>query len=221
MRAVLPAILLSLAACSQKSVDEHAVVDYLQEQPPAARARIVAEANASEEHPGLIHRGDKDLTLVGVPLPVGSDLPDLALAEIVNDKLDTLQLGSLRGQLVVLSVVPSIDTRVCEIQTHTVSDAIAKMPPDTVVITVSRDLPFAQTRFAEEALTKTRMASDYKDGTFGQTFGVEVKETGLLARSVWVFDRDGKLAYREIVDDQGDQPDYEAMLIAVSNLDAS
>jgi thiol peroxidase len=168
------------------------------------------------EHVGMIHRGDKDLTLIGDTLDVGAEMPDVTLANIGDDgKLATFQLGSFKGKIIVLSVVPSIDTRVCEAQTHAVSNAIAQMPPDTVVFTVSRDLPFAQQRFAEEAMTQTKWGSDYHGGAFGRAFGLEVKESGLLARSAWVIGRDGKIAYRDLVDDQGDQPDYDALVAAV------
>jgi len=164
------------------------------------------------ETAGTIHRGDKPLTLVGKTLNVGDPLPAVSL---VDGKLAPLDLGALKGKLVVLSVVPSIDTRVCETQTHKVSDSIDKMPAGTEVITVSRDLPFAQTRFAEEAVVRTKMGSDYHERTFGRQFGLEVKETGLLARSVWVIGKDGKVAYRELVDDQGTEPNYDALLEAV------
>ena len=139
-------------------------------------------------------------------------MPDAVLAD---DKLEPIHLGALKGKVIVLSVVPSIDTRVCESQTHHVSDAMANMPPDTEVFTVSRDLPFAQTRFKEEAMTKTRFGSDFRERDFGRTFGVEVKESGLLARSMWVIGKDGKVVYRELVANQGDEPNYDAMLAAV------
>jgi len=134
------------------------------------------------EKSGTIHRGDAPLTLVGKTLEVGDAVP--AGVTLVDGKLAAIDLGALAGKLVVLSVVPSIDTRVCESQTHKMSDSIDKMPPGTEVITVSRDLPFAQTRFAEEAVVRTKMASDYHARSFGRSFGVEVKETGLLARNI-------------------------------------
>jgi len=225
MRAPLLAIIasLALAACTKaaptpRPLDEAQVLEFLANQPPAEREALVARVTARPEHVGQIHRGDAALTILGDTLEVGAEAPDVALKETVDGKLATVQLGSLRGKVVVLSVVPSIDTRVCEAQTHAVSNAVAQMPPDTVVITVSRDLPFAQTRFAEEAMTVTRMASDYHGGAFGRAFGLEVKESGLLARSAWVIGRDGKIAYRDLVDDQGDQPDYDALLTAVASL---
>jgi thiol peroxidase len=208
------AVVAVLAACS-KSVDDATVVEYLRAKPAEARAQLIAQAEPATEQAGVIRRGDAPLTLTGKPLEVGETAPAVTL---VDPKLGTIDLGSLRGSLVVLSVVPSIDTKVCEAQTHKVSDAIPDYPPGTTVITVSRDLPFAQGRFAEEAMTQTRMGSDYQGGRFGRAFGVDVKETGLLARSVWVIAPDGTIAYRQIVEDQTSEPDYAALLAAVKQV---
>lgn len=163
------------------------------------------------ERTDLIKRGSGPLTLIGKTLDVGDVMPDASLAD---GKLAPIQLGALKGKLIVLSVVPSIDTRVCETQTHKVNDAMSQFPAGTEFFTVSRDLPFAQTRFAEEAVIKMKMGSDYLGGSFGKAFGLDVKETGLLARSVWVIGADGKVAYREIVEDQGTEPDYDALIAA-------
>ncbi|HVV83017.1 MAG TPA: thiol peroxidase [Kofleriaceae bacterium] len=160
----------------------------------------------------LVRRGDTPLTLVGRQPEVGAKAPDATLRDA---DLKPVELASVEGKLLVLSVVPSIDTRVCESQTHHVSDAIAQMPPGTEVMTISRDLPFAQRRFAEEAMTKTKMLSDYKERDFGRAWGLEVAESGLLARSVWVIGADGTIRYREIVADQTQEPDYDALLAGV------
>lgn len=159
----------------------------------------------------MIRRGDGPLTLVGKTLEVGDPMPDVSLAD---DKLQPIKLGAFKGKVLVLSVVPSIDTRVCETQTHKVSDSIPQLPEGVEVFTVSRDLPYAQTRFKEEAMTKTKFGSDFRERDFGRGFGVDVKETGLLARSLWVIGKDGKVAYREIVANQGNEPDYAAMIAA-------
>ncbi len=168
------------------------------------------------ERTDLIRRGDTPLTLIGPTLDVGAPMPDVVVADA---KLAPIHLGSLRGKVIVLSVVPSIDTRVCENQTHHVNAAVDRMPPGVVVYTISRDLPFAQQRFAEEALVPNlQFGSDYKGGAFGRAFGLDVKETGLLARSVWVIGKDGKIAYREIVPDQGTEPDIEKLVAAVERV---
>jgi thioredoxin-dependent peroxiredoxin len=178
----------------------------------AACSHSSADNDPRTRQVGAIHRGDKPLTLLGPTLDVGAQVPDVT---VVDGKLEPVKLASLRGKLVVLSVVPSIDTHVCETQTHKVNAAMDQMPPGTEVFTVSRDLPFAQTRFAEEAQVKLHMVSDYHGGAFGRAFGLEVDETGLLARSVWVIGKDGTIAYRQLVDDQGTEPDYDALVAAV------
>lgn len=177
-----------------------------------SKPKPAAAASDRIEQKDWIIRGGKPVTLLGPTLNVGDALPDVAL---LDGKLEPVQLAGLKGKIIVLSVVPSIDTRVCEAQTHKVSDAMPQMPPGVEVFTVSRDLPFAQTRFAEEAQTKTAMASDYRDRDFGRAFGLEVKETGLLVRSVWVIGTDGKIAYREIVANQSNEPDYGALMAAI------
>jgi thiol peroxidase len=204
-------LIVALAACSH-TTSENEVVDYLKTRPAESRAELVRKAEGRVERTDLVRRGDKPLTLVGPTLDVGDTMPDVTL---VDGKLEPIKLASLKGKLVVLSVVPSIDTRVCETQTHKISDAIAQMPPGVEVYTISRDLPFAQTRFAEEAQSKTKFASDFQGRELGRAFGLDVKETGLLARSVWVIGADGKISYRELVANQGTEPDYDALLAAV------
>jgi thiol peroxidase len=207
-------LIVALAACS-RAPSENDVVEYLKARPADSRAELVRKAEGRVERTDVIRRSDTPLTLVGPTLDVGDTMPDVTL---VDAKLEPVKLAALKGKLVVLSVVPSIDTRVCETQTHKISDAIAQMPPGVEVFTISRDLPFAQTRFAEEAQSKTKFASDYRGRELGRAFGLEVKETGLLARSVWVIGPDGKIAYRELVANQGTEPDYEALLAAVKRV---
>jgi thioredoxin-dependent peroxiredoxin len=207
-------LIAALAACSH-STSETDVVEFLKARPAESRAELVRKAEGRVERTDVIRRSDKPLTLVGPTLDVGDQMPDVSL---VDAKLEPVKLAALKGKIIVLSVVPSIDTRVCETQTHKISDAIAQMPPGVEVFTISRDLPFAQTRFAEEAQSKTKFASDFHGRELGRGFGVDVKETGLLARSVWVVGRDGKIAYREIVANQGSEPDYEALLAAVKRV---
>ena len=210
-------LIAALAACSH-STSESDVVEFLKARPAETRAQIVGKAEGRVERTDMIRRSDTPLTLVGPTLDVGDAMPDVTL---VDAKLEPVKLASLKGKTIVLSVVPSIDTRVCETQTHKISDAIMQMPPGVEVFTISRDLPFAQTRFAEEAQSKTKFASDFQRRELGQKFGLDVKETGLLARSVWVIGPDGKIAYREIVANQGSEPDYDALLGAVKRVTGS
>jgi thioredoxin-dependent peroxiredoxin len=181
----------------------------------AACTHAAAPADQRVEETGLVRHGDTPLTLLGPTLDVGAPLPAVTLAD---GKLEPIKLGAFKGKVLVLSVVPSIDTPVCENQTHKMSAAIDQMPAGVQVFTISRDLPFAQTRFAQEAVIKTTMASDYHGGEFGRAFGLEIKETGLLGRSVWIVGADGKIAYRQIVADQGTEPDYDAVIAEVKKV---
>lgn len=204
-------LIAALASCSH-TTSENDVVEFLKARPAETRAEIARKAEGRVERTDVIRRSDTPLTIVGPTLDVGAPIPDVTL---VDGKLEPVKLAALQGKVVVLSVVPSIDTRVCETQTHKISDAIPQMPPGVEVFTISRDLPFAQTRFAEEAQSKTKFASDFQGRELGRAFGLDVKETGLLARSVWVIGPDGKIAYREIVANQGSEPDYDALLAAI------
>jgi len=195
-----------LAACSH-ATSESDVVSYLKQHP-----EVVTKAAGRTTDTTKIRHGDKPLTLVGPTLDVGAAAPDVT---VVDANLQPVKLSSLKGKTVVLSVVPSIDTRVCENQTLHLSQAMDQLPAGVEVMTVSRDLPFAQSRFAQDPSIKTKMVSDYKGGELGRAFGVEVQESGLLARSVWVIGPDGKIAYRQIVVDQGTEPELDPVIAAV------
>jgi thiol peroxidase len=164
------------------------------------------------ERTDVIGREGKPLTLVGDTPEVGDKAPPF---ELVGIDMKPVTSADFAGKLTVLSVVPSIDTRVCEVQTHAIDAARDKVGEGTALLTVSRDLPFAQRRFHEDAVMHTTIASDYKGGGFGAAWGLDVKENGLLARSVWVIVADGVIKYRELVADQASEPDYDRLLAAV------
>jgi thiol peroxidase len=202
-----------------KTVGEGDVVGFLKAASPTDRARILAAAGvdstpaAPAERTDLIARDGAPQTLLGNPPDVGDAAPAF---ELRADGGEVVRLDDYRGKRLVLSVVPSIDTRVCEAQTHRMTDAEAQLPDGTALLTVSRDLPMAQQRFVEDAQIKTSIASDFKGGGFGSGWGLAVKETGLLARSVWIIDTDGRIAYRELVANQATEPDYDALLAALA-----
>jgi thiol peroxidase len=200
-RAALAACTLTLASCNGAPVPG---------APPAA-----ASAVAEIERTGVTTRAAVPLTLLGPGLEVGDAAPG---AELVDADLKPVRLEDLRGKVIILSVVPSLDTPVCERQTGQIAARQADLPPEVAVLTVSRDLPYAQTRVLTANGFKTRAVSDYRDGSFGRAFGVLVKETRLLARSVWVIDKGFKIAYREIVIDQKNEPAYEPLMAAVKRV---
>lgn len=152
------------------------------------------------------------MTLVGSPVTVGQPAPAFAL---VGNDMAAVALQSLTGKVILISVVPSLDTPVCDTQTRRFNEAAAGLGDDVVVLTISVDLPFAQKRWCGAAgIERVVTASDYKDRAFGQAYGLYVKELGLLARAVLVVDRQGVVTYQEVVGEITNEPDYDAALRA-------
>ena len=159
------------------------------------------------------------LTLEGAGVNIGQPAPDVVL--VANDMTEK-RLSDFRGQTVILATVPSIDTAVCDLETRTFNERAAALPGDVVVLTVSMDLPFAQTRWcAAHGIDRVVTLSDYKHRDLGEHFGVRIRESGLLARTVTVIDPNGIVRYQEIVPELTAEPDYEAALrSAQSSLDS-
>lgn len=167
------------------------------------------------ERKGAITFKGNPMTLVGEPRKVGDKAPDATL--VAND-LSEKKLSDFGGQVVILSVVPSLDTGICDKQTRRFNEEAGKLG-QAVVLTVSRDLPFAQKRWCGAAgVEKVQTLSDHRDRTFGTTYGLHIKELGLLARSVMVIDRDGTIRYQELVPEIAQEPNYDAALAAAKKL---
>ncbi len=165
------------------------------------------------ERSGAITFQGKPLTLIGPEVTAGGEAPHFTLT--AND-LSDLRCDAYHGKVLVLSVVPSLDTPVCATQTRTFNQRATQLAGDVVVLTVSMDLPFAQKRFCgAEGIDRVITASDYKHRSFGPAFGVLIKELGLLARAVFVIDRTGKVTHAEYVREVTHEPDYDAALRAV------
>ena len=153
------------------------------------------------------------LTLIGSELKVGDKAPDF---KVVDSGLKSVTLASSKGKTRLVSVVPSIDTAVCDLQTKRFNQEASKLPSNVAVITVSMDLPFAQARWCGLAgADKIQMLSDYQEASFGIAYGVLIKELRLLARSVFVIGSDDKIHYVEYVKEVTQHPNYEKALAAV------
>ena len=149
----------------------------------------------------------KPLTLTGTPLQEGKTFPAVA---IPNSGLQMIDLQSFKGKVTIISIVPSIDTKVCEKQTHILSEENGGLDKTVRLVTVSRVLPFAQKRFAEEAkIHNVLFLSDYRDGEFGASTGLMIQENRLLARALVVVDKEGVIRYLEIVPDLGQLPNMK------------
>ncbi len=152
------------------------------------------------------------LTLLGEELKPGMPAPQATLA--AND-MSPVSLSSFKGKTVILSCVPSLDTPTCDIETRRFNKEAAALSGDVVVLTVSRDLPFAQARWCGAAgVDRVKTLSDYADGSFGKAFGIYLKEWALLARVIFVLDKNGTVRYVQYVKDVSTEPDYEAVLKA-------
>jgi len=153
------------------------------------------------------------LTLVGNELKIGDTVPD---AEVLANDLSPVKLSGFGGKICVICTVPSLDTPVCDIQTRKFNEQAASLGNDVIVLTISMDLPFAQQRWCGAAnVENVQTLSDHRNAEFGTEFGVLIKELRLLARTVFVVDKEGIIRYIEIVEEVTNEPDYEAALSAV------
>lgn len=165
------------------------------------------------ERAGAVTMRGNPLTLLGKELRVGDKAPDF---QVLDNGLSAVGLSSYRGKVLILSSVPSLDTPVCDLETRQFNDRAAQLSDDVAVLTVSMDLPFAQKRWCGAAgTTRVVTLSDHRDASFGMEYGVLIKELRLLARAVFVVDREGVIRYVELVKEIANEPDYEAVLTVV------
>jgi len=168
------------------------------------------------ERKGAVTFQGNPLTLVGREVRVGERAPD---AELLANDLHPVKLSSYRGKICVITTVPSLDTPVCDMETRRFNGEAGKLGSDVKVLAVSMDLPFAQKRWCGAAGVEwVETLSDHRDAHFGTEYGVLIKELRLLARAVFVLDREGVVRYEQFVKEMTQEPDYEAVLSAVKEL---
>jgi thiol peroxidase len=154
------------------------------------------------------------LTLVGPELKPGDNAPDF---QLVDQNLKPVTLKDTGENVRIFSVVPSLDTPVCDAQTKKFNDSLAGLP-GVEVMTVSMDLPFAQRRWCTAfGVDRVKMLSDHKDASFGSNYGTLIKELRIESRAIFVVDQHNKIRYVEYVKEVGDFPNYEAALAAARN----
>ncbi len=150
----------------------------------------------------------KPMKLLGEPVVVGKPLPSVELLDTLTMK--DVDLSKERGSVLFLSIVPSLDTPVCEAQTHYLGEEGGKLPTRVKRIVISRDTPFAQKRFSTEArLGQLRYLSDYKQGDFGRATGLLTEGLMLLSRSVVIVDKKGIVQYIQVVPEMTHLPDMD------------
>ena len=155
------------------------------------------------------------MTLLGTELAVGSPAPDFTL-HFFEGGLKKITLADLKGKPTILSVVPSLDTGVCQIQTKKFNVELGAMSDKINALTVSRDLPFAMNRFCgAEDIKAMKVGSDYQNGSFGMSYGLMIDELKLLTRAIYVLDASGKVVYGEIVPEVTQEPNYAPAIAAL------
>ena len=169
-----------------------------------------------QEHTGAITFSGNPLTLVGPQLKKGDAAPDATLRD--ND-MKPVQLSSYRGKICIISTVPSLDTPVCDMETRRFNTEAARMGAGTVILTVSMDLPFAQKRWCGAAgVDRVITLSDHMNAEFGTAYGVLIKELRLLSRTIFIVDPEGIIQYVQQVKEITREPDYDAVLEALSKI---
>ncbi|HVA28080.1 MAG TPA: thiol peroxidase [Candidatus Baltobacteraceae bacterium] len=167
------------------------------------------------ERAGLVTARGNPLTLLGPSLKAGDAAPEthLIAADMSVKTLDALTDGGKRAALLI--VVPSLDTGTCSLESQKFNTRIGELPAGVTAYVVSMDLPFAMTRWGtEQGDMKLEMLSDYRNHAFGRDYGVRIKETGLLARSIVVVGADKRIAYFAIVPELTAEPNYDEAIKA-------
>ncbi len=165
-----------------------------------------------------IKAGERQIELLGSPAILQQQAPDFKVAD---QAFKAVKLSDFSGKTVLLSVVPSLDTGVCSIQTKKFNQEVAALPANVVVMTISTDLPFAQKRFCvQEKVDKLLVLSDAVWGDFGSSYGLRIKDMDILSRAVLIIDASGKLVYQQLVPSLGQEPDYAAALAELKTISA-
>lgn len=165
------------------------------------------------ENRNLVTLKGSPLTLIGNEVKVRDNAPDFqALAQDLTQK----GLGDFKGKIKLIASVPSLDTPICDLQIKRFNDEAASLSKDVVIIFISMDLPFAQKRFCGQFdISKVKTLSDHKDASFGMNYGVLIKELRLLARAIFIIDKEDTVRYIQVVKELSSPPDYQAALDAL------
>ena len=168
-------------------------------------------------HGAVTFKGNP-LTLAGDEVKVGASVPDFDLT-FYKDGMQHVRKADLLGKPSIISVVPSLDTPVCPVQTRTFNQRLAELGGKVNALTVSLDLPFAMNRFCgAENITALKVGSDYMNRDFGKAWGVLIEDLKILARAVFVLDKDGVVRYAQVVKEVAEEPNYDAALAALEKL---
>ena len=164
----------------------------------------------------LVKANEKYVTLLGTQVAIGELAPNF---KVVDKNFVPVQLSDFKDQTILISVVPSLDTGVCSIQTKRFNEEASKLPSNITLLTISNDLPFAQKRFCKvEGVDQIKVLSDSVWRNFGESYGLIIKDMGLLTRAIFIIDTQGKGKYKELVANISQHPDYESALKALKDI---
>lgn len=156
------------------------------------------------------------VTLLGEEAKLGQKAQDF---RVLNTNMEEVLLSSLKNKIKLIASVPSLDTPICDIEIKRFNDEASKLSKDLMIIFISMDLPFAQKRFCQANDIKiVKTFSDHRDADFGQKFGVLIKELRLLARAIFILDKNDIIKYVQIVPELTSPPDYEAALAGLKTI---
>lgn len=159
-----------------------------------------------EKRRDLVTMGGNPVTLIGREIKIGDKAPDFTA---LKSDLEKYSLKDAGDSIKIISVVPSLDTGVCELQTTRFNQEAAELE-DVVILTISVDLPFAQKRFCSaHNIDRVITLSDHKDLSFGMNYGFVIEELRLLSRGIVILDRDNRVKYVEYVKEVGEHPNYD------------
>ncbi len=158
----------------------------------------------------------KPLTLSGTAVDIGQKAPDF---EVADNELNAITLSSFAGKTLIICSVPSLDTSVCDRETRKFNEKAAELGEEIAVLVISMDLPFAQKRWCGAAgIQNLKTLSDHRDASFGKAYGVLIEELRLLARAIFIIDKQGVIRYKQIVSEITNEPDYDGCLEAIKQL---
>ncbi|MBA6410508.1 thiol peroxidase [Pseudoalteromonas sp. 5Ae-yellow] len=165
---------------------------------------------------GKVSAQGKPVTLLGQGISIGDSAPNF---KVVDDNFIPVTLEDYKGQAVLISVVPSLDTGICSLQTKHFNEKVASQFPSVVMLTISADLPFAQKRFCKaENIDKITTLSDSVWRDFGQKYGLIIKDMGLLTRTVFILDESHNVIYKQLVSSLSTEPEYNSVIEKLETL---
>lgn len=204
--AALAVLAFSATARTVAALEEGAMIE----------AKRMSAGKQITERKGVVTMKGNPVTFVGDEVKVGQRAPDF---KVLAPDLAEAKLGDFKGAIKLIASVPSLDTPVCDLEIKRFNEEATRIAKDVAILFISMDLPFAQKRFCHTFdIQNVKTFSDHRDADFGIKYGVLIKEMRLLSRAIFIIDRDDVVRYVEYVKENGSQPNYDAALKALRDI---